>query len=166
MIMTKKIITFLTLLATAIVATFCLCGCMGDQYNAVPISGAQKTTYTVTSNGGSAVAYGNYVYFLNGYRGYEDTDATANVFGEVVKGAVYRVELNGSEVDGEFVASRNDETGLLLKTEKKTDYKRDEIDSAIVQRIAPKTVGTSGYAGGGITIIGNSMYYATPNNLK
>ena len=164
--MTKKIITFLTLIAVTITAMFCLSGCAGDQYRAIPISGAQKTTYTVTGNGGSAVQYGNYIYFLNGYRGYEDTDATANVFGEVVKGAVYRAELNGSEVNGEFVASRDSATGLLLKTEKKTDYKRDEIDSAIVQRIAPKTVGTSGYAGGGINIIGNSMYYATPNNLK
>ena len=165
--MTKKIITFVTLIAVALTAMFCLTGCAGDQYRPLSISGTQKTTYTVTSNGGSAVQYGNYIYFLNGYRGYEDTDATANIFGEVIKGAVYRAELNGSEVGGQFVASRDDQTGLMLKTEVKTDYKRDQIDSALVQRIAPKTVGTSGYsAGGGITILGNCMYYATPNNLK
>ena len=164
--MTKKIITFVTLIAVAITALFCMTGCAGDQYTPISISGTQKTTYTVTSNGGSAVQYGNYIYFLNGYRGYEDTNASANVFGQVVKGAVYRAELNGSEIEGEFVASRDASTGLLLKTTKKIDYKRDEIDSALVQRIAPKTVGTSGYSQGGITILGNCMYYATPNNLK
>lgn len=49
---------------------------------------------TVTSNGGSAVTYGNYLYFINGAAG-EDAD---NTFGKVVKGAIMRVELDENKV--------------------------------------------------------------------
>ncbi|MBQ7223992.1 MAG: bacterial Ig-like domain-containing protein [Clostridia bacterium] len=165
--MTKKIITFVTLLLCALLA---LTGCAGDQYNKISISGAQDTGYIVTGNGGSAVTYGNYVYFLNGTRGYADSDGTNNVFGEVVKGGVYRAELLGSKVEGAdydtFAIERDAETLLTLKSHKETNYKRDEVDVVDVQLIAPKTVGTSGYSQGGIYILGNNMYYASPNNLK
>lgn len=165
--MTKKIITFVTLLLCALLA---LTGCAGDQYNKITINGAQDTSYIVTGNGGSAVTYGNYVYFLNGTRGYADSDGTANVFGEVVKGGVYRAELLGNKVQGAeyntFAVERDADTLLTLKSHKETDYKRDEVNVVDVQLVAPKTVGTSGYSQGGIYILGNSMYYASPNNLK
>ncbi len=162
--MTKKIIAILTLIFVALMA---FTGCAGDQYVSVPISGAQDTSYTVLSNGGSAVQYGNYVYFLNGTRGYEDTEGEANLFGQVVKGAVYRAELIGEkQSDGTFLVKRDSVTNLTLKSSVKENYKGDEENVVSVQAVAPKTVGTSGYGEGGIYILDDCMFYASPNNLK
>jgi len=43
----------------------------------------------VENNGGVAVKYGNYLYFINGLAG----ETANNEFGKVVKGAVMRVDL-------------------------------------------------------------------------
>lgn len=161
--MTKKLFAIIATLAVSVIALF---GCSGDHYNKVEISGVQSTEYTVEGNGSSAVQYGNYVYFLNGTRGYEDTEGTANVFGKVVKGAVYRAELLGENADGAFVVKRDTVTELGLKSHKDVDYKRDEVDVIDVQTVVPKTVGTASYKEGGIFIYDDCIYYASPNNLK
>lgn len=44
---------------------------------------------SVSDNGGMAVKYGNYVYFINGYAG----ETALNTFGDVVRGAICRVTL-------------------------------------------------------------------------
>lgn len=157
---------FFAIVALMLIACLSLTGCGGDRYTKIKIEGSQDLSYVVTSNGGNAVAYGNYVYFINGTRGYEDTDAKANVFGEVIKGAVYRAELLGKRNDGSFIVERDSVTLLGMKSHKESDYKRDEIDVIDVQAIAPKTAGTSGYSGGGLFILGDSIYFASPNNLK
>ena len=161
--MTKKLFAIIATLAISVIALF---GCSGDHYKKVELDGVQNTDYTVVGNGGSAVQYGNYVYFLNGTRGYEDTEGTANVFGEVVKGAVYRAELLGENQDGTFVVKRDTVTELGVKSHKDTDYKRDEVDVIDVECVAPKTVGTASYKEGGIFIYDDCLYYASPNNLK
>ena len=92
--MKKKIFITLTALVCALLsATFILTGCSGyaDQSVANPQTNFSQVVY---SNGGSAVQYGEYVYFINGYRGYADTDAKQNVYGEIVKGGIYRAKLN------------------------------------------------------------------------
>ena len=161
--MTKKVFAIIATLAISVIALF---GCSGDNYKKVEIDGVQDTSYTVEGNGGSAVQYGNYVYFLNGTRGYEDSDGTANVFGSVIKGAVYRAELLGEKQDGSFVVKRDTVTELGVKSHKDTDYKRDEVNVIDVESIAPKTVGTASYKEGGIFIYDDCIYYASPNNLK
>lgn len=67
-----------------------LAGCTTENYKQDPIA----TNYSdkISSNGGLAVVYGEYLYFINGYAG-ADID---NTFGNVVKGAIMRVVL----VDG------------------------------------------------------------------
>lgn len=167
---------FLAIVAVLLISCTALFACSSDDYTSIDIKGKQSTDYYVTSNGGNVVVYGNYVYFINGTRGYEDSEGTSNLFGEVVKGGVYRAELLGerTEVKGGpdlFTAQGTtvDEDGnivLGLKSHVEEDYKRDEVNVVDVQRIAPKTVGTSGYSEGGIYIFGNSMYYASPNNEK
>ena len=161
--MTKKLFAIIATLGISVIALF---GCSGDHYKKVEIDGVQSTDYTVVGNGSGAVQYGNYVYFLNGTRGYEDTEGTANVFGEVIKGAVYRAELLGEKKDGSFVVKRDSVTELGVKSHKDTDYKRDEVDVIDVESIAPKTVGTASYKEGGIFIYDDCLYYASPNNLK
>jgi len=55
----------------------------------------QDLSYTVKGNGSQVVQYGNYVYFINGYRGYEDEDGEQNK--DVKKGGLYRAELYGKK---------------------------------------------------------------------
>ena len=144
-----------------------------DYYSAVSIKGRQDTSYAVTSNGGSAVKYGNYVYFINGSRGYEDDNGTANKFGSVVKGGLYRAELinaNGGDDESkgykDFIPAVNDETGLALASTEKLNYKLEKEHVVNNQLLVPKTIGTSGYSDGGIYIFDNYVYYATPANSK
>ena len=142
--------------------------CSGDgNYGAISVSGKQDTSYTVYSNGGSAVQYGNYVYFINGNRGYDDADGTANVWGKVIKGALYRAELNGTKSsDGkEFNIAKDETTGLEFKSAKGLNSSDEIVDIIDVELIAPKTIGTSGYTGG-IYIYDDYVYYASPNNQQ
>lgn len=169
--MKKKTIA-VSILSTAV---FCaapvLVGCSGDHYGKIDFD-AQDTSYVVTSQGGSAVSYGNYMYFINGTRGYEDTDGKANVWDDVVKGALYRAEFNGQKSDsayGDGVYTFDavaDDKGLAFKYTEGKDYYEKDINIVDVTKIAPKTVGTTGYAQGGIFIYDNYVYFASPNNSK
>ncbi len=92
------------------------------------------TTYTeVTSNGGVAVQYGNYLYFVNGYAG----AAALNTFGSVKTGAVCRVEI------------KKDNDGKL------------SFDYDTFQVVVPKNVYGSDTTNGGIYIANGYIYYHT-----
>lgn len=173
----RKIAMSVALAAVLAASPAALAACSGDHYSKIAFD-AQDTSYAVTSQGGSAVSYGNYVYYINGTRGYDDTDGTANVWGEVVKGGLYRAELNGSSVTDRatgaklFVPQADDE-GIEFKYDYKWVYVNDdgegygrEENVVATQKIAPKTVGTSGYGKGGIFIYDNAVYFGTPNNQK
>ena len=95
--MKKKNIATALALATVLAATPFAVGCSGDHYSKLSFD-AQDTTYAVTSQGGSAVSYGNYVYFINGTRGYEDSDGKNNVWDKAIKGGLYRAELLGEKI--------------------------------------------------------------------
>lgn len=146
-----------------------LAGCSGDSYTEVTFP-AQNTSYVVTSQGGSVVSYGNYMYFINGTRGYDDVNGTANLWGNVVKGALYRAELNGTtekdETGHNVFKPQMDEECLEFKYTKGEDYFGNPVNVVNTQSIAPKTVGTSGYSRGGLFIYDNYVYFASPNNEK
>ena len=166
--MKKKIIPIFLCLVLAF--GFSLYGCGGDSFSKIKVEGKQDTSYTVYSNGGNAVQYGNYIYFINGSASYEDTEGKNNIWGEVVKGALYRAELCGDKDGSEFVikGSVSDISNeyIEFKTSAGVDYDDNAIDVANVQLIAPKIIGTSGYSSGGIFIYDNYVYYATPNNVR
>lgn len=158
----------IALAATLAVSPAALAGCSGESFSEVDFP-AQDTSYAVTSQGGSAVAYGNYVYYINGTRGYSDTDGDANVWGDVVKGALYRAEFNGNKIAGEPVSTfvkTLDDDWMEFKHTKGKDYFDDEINIVDTTVIAPKTIGTEGYDKGGIFIYDNYAYFASPNNEK
>lgn len=162
-----QLVTSIALAAALAITPAAMLGCSGDHYSAINFA-AQDTGYAVTSQGGSAVAYGNNIYFVNGYRGYSDTDGKANVWNEVVKGGLYRAQLNGernADNKQEFVA-KADEEGIAFKYTKGTDYFDNEINVVGTTKIAPKTIGTEGYANGGLFIYDNYAYFASPNNEK
>ena len=194
--MKKKILaTIIAILLMCAPLTAC-----GESYKNDPIEGTQDTSYVVVSNGGSAVQYGNYVYYINGYRGYEDSDGSENYWGNVVKGGLYRAELNaGNDVSFDYMTAfgvsvsglktfdgvYNVETSYDFITKQSnvvTGYEKDEdgnvkydddgsaieiteeVNEVVSYRIASKTIGTSGYADGGIFIYDDYVYYATPSN--
>lgn len=161
--MKKKIIAVIL----GLILCLSMTACGGDNYSAVQVNGKQDTSYAVLGNGGNAVQYGNYIYFINGYRGYTDSDATANVWGNVIKGGLYRAELKGDKVDG-MPFNGFDAVGGndAFTTRKVLGLDQNAVDEIDVQAIAPKTVGTSGFAGGGIFIFDDYVYYASPNNQK
>ncbi|MDD4315668.1 MAG: DUF5050 domain-containing protein [Clostridia bacterium] len=83
--MNKKIIMIIICLFAGV---FLLTGCT-ENFKHDAVAG-DYTDKAVTSNGGMAVTYGKYLYFINGYA--EET--AENEFGEVLKGAIARVELD------------------------------------------------------------------------
>ncbi len=181
--MKKKLIAILTVVVLAVSV---LTGC-GASFSKVKMREGFKQAdydYVVYSNGGNAVQYGEYVYFINGTKGYEDTDAKQNVWGKVVKGALYRAKLEGTKntAGRKWDIKTNPATEMEFVTYRGNDYldqlafDEEEIDSAEldsrkkdivdVDVVAPKVIGTSGYAAGGIFIYDDFVYYATPNNKK
>ena len=167
----KNIVISIILALTLAMSVFAFAGCGDNSYGgSVKVEGTQNTSYAVHSNGGNAVQYGNYIYFINGSASYEDTDGKNNVWGDVVKGALYRAELvgdkNGAEFDVKGSVSEVTNEYVEFKTSAGVDYDDNPIDVANVQLIAPKIIGTSGYSSGGIFIYDNYVYYATPNNVR
>lgn len=154
---------FIVVLIVALISAFTLTGCGA-------VDGVQDTDYVVYSNGGSAVQYGNYVYFINGTRGYENPDGDENVKGEAVKGGLFRTELNGTKDGSEFdIKSETSELSDITYDfvyELGEDYFENVVDVVPNVEIASKIVGTSGYANGGIFIYDDYIYFASPNNQK
>jgi hypothetical protein len=92
--MKKKLL--LTVVCVLLIATLCalFAGCTQENYKQKAIA----TNYSdkVYSNGGLAVVYGEYLYFINGYAG----PSVDNTFGKVVKGAVMRMALVDNKPSG------------------------------------------------------------------
>ncbi len=170
--MKKKITAVLTSL---IVSVLLFAGCSANFPKVKIKSGfEQDYNYVVKSNGGNAVQYGDYIYFINGTRGYEDTDGKNNVFGKVVKGALYKAKLVGKRDGRDFEPDFDATTGLNFVSHKgkvhsyleEEDEDEEIVDIVDVQVVAPKVIGTSGYKNGGIFIYDDYVYYASPNNTK
>lgn len=115
-----------TLLACSAVS---LGACSG--YNPKALSG--DISGDVTSNGGFVVEKGNYVYFINGQ---EDASAD-NTYGDVVKGALYRIT--------------------------KSDLKSGKYDTA--ERVVSSLFVSQEYDGG-VFIYGDYVYFASPTTEK
>ena len=183
--MKKRIIPIITVVCLCLLLAFTATGCSGESYAKIKVEGKQDTTYVVHSQGGGAVQYGNYVYFINGYSGYDDTDSKQNIWSKVTKGALYRAELNGKKAavyepkaDGtpsekllynDFVIEGDDQAvnkGLEFKYTSGKNNDDEDIDIINVQLIAPKRVGTTGYNKGGIFIYDEWVYFASPNNKQ
>lgn len=137
----KKFLKYATLILLLFVSfSFVLTGCKkddGDDYDA-PSADAR-----VYGNGGLAVTKGDYLYFLNGYRTYADVtkeEKTLYNHENVVRGAIYRTKLSAT---GDLTV---DEDGNIV--------------SSSVERVIDKI---ACFENGGLYIVGNYIYYATPN---
>ncbi|MBR1747563.1 MAG: hypothetical protein IJ735_05055 [Clostridia bacterium] len=86
----KKSIVFIALVLVIALCLVALVGC-SESYSA---NGVKTEKGPVGDNGGMAVVYGKYLYFINGYAG----ESVDNTFGNVVKGSIARVELDENGV--------------------------------------------------------------------
>ena len=88
----KKSLIVITCILAVVLAAAALVGCTESyKQSAVPTEKG-----AVSDNGGMAVVYGKYLYFINGYAG----ESADNTFGSVVKGAIARVELENGAPKG------------------------------------------------------------------
>ncbi|MBQ8178628.1 MAG: hypothetical protein IJ033_05485 [Clostridia bacterium] len=114
--MKKKLATIIicAVLAVAMMLTLVACN---ENYKQDAVA-TDLSDATVASNGGLAVQVGKYLYFINGYAAVDGE----NDFGEAVKGAIMRVELEaGSPKAGTLVTivpknvyNTNKEVGLTV----------------------------------------------------
>ncbi|MCL1945432.1 MAG: hypothetical protein FWF56_06500 [Firmicutes bacterium] len=178
---TKAVLAFMLALFTLFIVA-----CSPSSIN---ISGEpQNLQHIVTSNGGIAVQYGNYVYFVNGYRGYDDSDGNQN--NDVIKGGILRAELFGNgKIGADFEILSNFEYELskdsTLDKQKWEREHKDQVDlyftnqrikdpnnpleditEVLTQRIGDKTVGTAEYKKGGLWIFEDNIYFASPSNKR
>ncbi len=177
--MRKKIVVILVVL---VMMFGVLAGC-GDNYPQFDVKETPDKSYAVTSNGGMAVQYGDFVYFINGYKAIADTNGKNNVWGDVVKGGIYYAKLSdGKSVDtkDDFYGSyktydnsnnnefNDDFSGFVTqkKTYKDGNEEEKEIDQIAVNPVVPKLVTNGGYLNGGLFIIDDFIYYTSPTTLK
>lgn len=90
--MKKKILA--ALFCVLLITVFVLAAGCTERMKQKPL--ATEFSDKVYSNGGLAVVYGKYLYFINGYAGAE----AENIFGKAIKGAIMRVELKDGKPDG------------------------------------------------------------------
>lgn len=128
--MKKKLLSLIICVLLVGVMAVSLVAC-NENYKQDAI-GTDLSDRTVESNGGLAVRVGKYVYFINGYADV----AGENDFGQAVKGAIMRVELdNGAPKAGSLVT------------------------------IVPKNVYNTN-TNVGLTVSGDYIYYTSPSVEK
>ncbi len=84
---------FFWLLALVLICTSCLFAC-----SPLKLNGGPNLADTVYGNGGPAVVKGDYLYFANAYKNYEELGINDNKYneGDTKTYGIYRVKLNGS----------------------------------------------------------------------
>lgn len=85
-------IVLICVLLVGVIAALAACS---ENTKQDPIGTVPGINAKVSDNGGMAVQYGSYVYFVNGYAGQE----VNNEFGSVTKGAIYRAVLKDGVPD-------------------------------------------------------------------
>lgn len=137
--MAKKLALVLVLLLAAVLA---LTACTVEDYTATPLTG--DTSGEITSNGGLAVVKGDYLYYVNGSQA---SIANENTYGSVEVGAIVRISLTNFK---QAMMSAN----------------TVEVINNTSKVLVPKMVYSANTAEkklNGIFILGDRIYYATPD---
>ena len=175
--MRKKILVILVTIVMMFGAVF---GC-SPSYPELNVQEKPDNKYAVTSNGGFVVQKGDFIYFVNGYKSIVDEDGKNNIWGEVEKGGIYYAKLtqgtdkevndyygkyitydnSNNEFNDEFSGFETQE--LTYKDENNQEQTKNQIK---VSPVVSKLVTNGGYIDGGIYIIDDYIYYATPTTKK
>jgi len=131
----KKILSIVAA-ATLLGATLATTACGDKEFFTQDKLSGYEPNATVVSNGGFAVEKGDYIYYINGVEDY----TADNTFGDVVKGALMRVEKSAFSGNPKDYASK-------------------------AETVVPMLFVSQNY-NAGIYIYGNEVYYATPTTRK
>ncbi len=88
----KTLVITLCVVLAILVLAFAACS---ENTKRDPVKTDIPKDATVTDNGGMAVRYGNYVYFINGFAG----ETAINTFGTPIRGSICRATLKNGEPD-------------------------------------------------------------------
>ncbi|MCH5157262.1 MAG: hypothetical protein J1G02_05240 [Clostridiales bacterium] len=157
--MTKSVNKVLILLVALLVcATVVFAACSKDNFKAVqlPQSG------TVDSNGGIAVVYGEWLYYVNGYTSNVSAD---NTYSDDVKttpriGSVVRIKL--AEIEGLFEINDDKDLSSSEKSEKIAETVRAKAETVVPKIYYSGNTTTTQFTG--IYIYDNRIYVTTPND--
>ena len=141
--MLKKVLLSFVLVLS-VMFSFVACG------TNVGFDDGPTSTDVVIGNGTSAVVYGDYVYYVNGYKGYSEV-GDSNVYGKVTYSAVYRTKL----VDGKVV-----------ENEKELDEDGNEVFDKTqgIQNTGVLVSKVCGFEATKLYIFDGYLYYTTPGN--
>lgn len=176
--MKKKIL--ITILCVAAILACVLSGCT-ENLKQKPI--ATNYSDVISSNGGMAVVYGDYLYFINGFGG-KDID---NTYGKVVRGAIARVNLKEGKPDAkaqiivpknvygtdttygglyianDYIYYPSTSTDLDSKGEPKIDRMvilRTKVDGSLTETVAKFDDHTVVFK-----VVGNNLVYVRENGI-
>ena len=157
--MTKSVKKFvIVLVAMLICATVVFAACNKDNFKSVQLPEEGK----VYSNGGSAVVYGNWLYYVNGYTSNVSADNTYS--NDVVTtpriGSVVRIKL--LDIDSLFEINDDKDLTSSQKSEKIADAVRAKAETVIPKIYYSGNTTTTQFAG--IYIFDNRIYVTTPND--
>ncbi len=152
--------SLILVVALLLCATVVLAACTESAFTPVSIPAAGQ----VEGNGGIAVKYGEWLYYINGY-----TSATAsvNTYSDEVKdtpriGSVVRIKL--ADLQGLFEIQDESNKTSSQKTEESEQYIRDHAET-VVPKFFYNAVSDSNLAElNGLFIFGNRLYVTTPND--
>ena len=137
----KKLIILLVAVLTCITCVFAGCQTTKTGYS----NNLSGLTGEVSSNGGSVVVKGDYVYFVNGIASHTED----NTYGEVVTGALLRVK-----------------TSDLAKASTVADVESVEKLDRVSAEVVIPSLFVAGDKTSGFYIYGDYVYYATPTTAK
>ena len=144
--------------ALLLVATLVLTACSEQPFKAVEI----PQSGSVEGNGGIAVTYGEWLYYINGYT--SDVNATNSYTNDVVDaprvGSVVRIKL--ADLAGMFAIQDDANKTSSEKTKDIEQYVRDHAQTVVPNIYYSGNTTTTQF--NGLYIFGDRIYILTPND--
>ncbi len=151
----KKLLAII-LAVVMVCSTLALVACSGETEFVNP---SMPSSSTVESNGGMAVGYGDYIYYVNGIA--LVSSATNGYTGEVKYGDIVRISTDKLEEALALTEDDADEEEVELE-ELLQDFMRDNVE--VVVPYFFYTSNTTDTTVNGLYIFGDRLYFTTPNN--
>ena len=157
--MTKSVKKFVILLVALLMcATVVFAACNKADFK--PVS--EPASATPESNGGIAVRYGEWLYYVNGYE--SNVSAENTYSNDVVDapriGSVVRIKL--SDIEGLIEIGENKDYTSSVKTEKVAAAVREKAETVVPKIYYSGNTTTTQFTG--IHIFQNRIYVTTPND--
>ena len=158
----NKIAILLVVLLMCLTVVFAAC----SKANFKPVAMPEKGE--VSSNGGIAVVYGDWLYYVNGYTANVSADNTysSDVVDAPRIGSVVRIKL--AEIEKIFAINDDDDLSSSEKTTKIASAVRGDVEGITgAETVIPKIYysgNTSTTQFTGIFIFGDRIYVTTPND--